>query len=38
MVQRLGDVKKAGQRHAMRNFVDSIHLLKYHALAWAKQE
>jgi hypothetical protein len=38
MVQALGDVKKAVQRHAMRNFVNAIHSLKYHALAWAKQE
>jgi hypothetical protein len=33
-----GAIKKAGQRHATHNFVDAIHSLKYHALAWAKQE
>jgi hypothetical protein len=38
MVHTLKDIKKAGQRHAMHNFANVIHSLKYHALSWAKQE
>jgi hypothetical protein len=38
MVQALGDIKKAGQRHAMHNFVNAIESLKYEAIAWVKQE
>jgi hypothetical protein len=37
MVHTLEDIKKAGQRRAMHNFVNASHSLKYHALAWAKQ-
>jgi hypothetical protein len=38
MALALGDLKEAGQRHAMRSFVKTIQPLKYQALAWAKQE
>ena len=38
MAQALGDIQKAVQRHAMLSFVNAIQSLKYHALAWAKQE
>jgi hypothetical protein len=37
MVQTLGDIQKAGQRHTIHNHVNAIQSLKYHALAWAKQ-
>jgi hypothetical protein len=38
MVQAFGDIKTAGQRHAIQNFVNSIESLKYEAIAWAKKE
>jgi hypothetical protein len=38
MVHAHGDIKKASQRHAMHNFVNAVHSLKYHALSSAKQE
>jgi hypothetical protein len=38
MAHTLGDIKKAGKRHAKQYCVNAIHALEYHALAWAKQE
>ena len=38
MAHTLGDIKKAGQKHAIQNFANAIHSLKYHALTWVKRE